>query len=76
MKVEIEWIAAARLPDDDERVLVVHEGDVYVGWYDSGADRPGWFSDDGCPLEHEVTHWAAFPAVPEIEGDADNVSGG
>ena len=67
MKTEITWIPCAeRLPDDDVRVLIVHECDIYVGWYDSSAygDEGGWVSDDGMPLEYEVTHWAHLPEVP------------
>jgi hypothetical protein len=76
VKSAVTWIPCAeQLPDDGVRVLVVHEGDVYIGWYNSAwdDDEGGWVSDDGMPLEYEVTHWAAFPDVPSA---AESPSGG
>jgi hypothetical protein len=70
MKVSIEWIACSeRLPDDDERVLVVVDGDVWMGWYDSSVwidrQRGQWASLEAIYLRPgQVTHWAHMPETP------------
>lgn len=69
MKVEIEWIPCAeRLPDADERVLIVADGDVWGATYEDGPDvvwPRGWITDDGTPVDPGfVKHWARMPEVP------------
>ena len=60
MKVEIEWIACSdRLPDDEETVLVVTEGETWMGFH----EPYGWFATDATPLA-DVTHWATMPEMP------------
>jgi len=48
-----------RLPDDDTAVLVVSNGEAWVGFLEDGQ----WRDLDALPLDN-VTHWGDFPEAP------------
>lgn len=69
VRYAVTWIACReRLPDADERVLIVFDGDVWPATYeDADAVYPAhWLSDDAQRLDRNaVTFWARMPEVPK-----------
>jgi hypothetical protein len=61
----VVWVDALRdLPSADATVLVaLADGEVWTGFYDAGIWR--YVSADA--IDAAVTHWAAFPALPNVE---------
>lgn len=57
------WIpVAAKLPDDDQCVLIaLDDGEVWTGFME-GDD---WRYVTGDPMEAKVTHWMEFPEPPK-----------
>jgi hypothetical protein len=61
--IELEWVpVAARLPDDEDLVLVARDdGEVGAGFV--AADV--WFWSDAMPVgDGRVTHWMRMPPTP------------
>lgn len=62
----IIWVPVAeRLPDAETTVLIAHDDDVTLGWFDD--DGPRWWECESGELAHGVTHWADLPAAPEVK---------
>ena len=60
----MDWIdAAAELPDDEQTVLVVVDGEPWTAYLLAGQ----WHYVCGDPLGGRVTHWMHMPAVPGLE---------
>lgn len=64
---EVKWIAAAaEFPDDDLTVLVaLEDGEVWTGFRDAGR----WRFVSADLIHARVTHWAEFPAPPQLVTD-------
>jgi len=63
-----EWIPVSeRLPERNERVLVVDESGVNVGAYSPMLDD--WWSLQGDRMAPgpQVTHWMPLPEPPEVK---------
>jgi hypothetical protein len=63
------WMAVAeRLPQPDQKALVVDRGDVHIATYELRRDDNHWFAADGYgSLLYYVTHWMPLPAPPKAE---------
>lgn len=61
-----EWIRVEdRLPEVDERVLVMCDGDVAVGFLP--IRMVAWVILTGVPRDSIVTHWMPMPDPPKKE---------
>ncbi len=69
MKAEVQWIPCSELlPENDDRVLVACDGQVWGATYVPWGDDPHWEFDDGTPAAVgyiALTHWARMPEAPK-----------
>jgi hypothetical protein len=60
------------LPDDEQTVLLLtDDGEIWIGFHDSGCQDSQWRYTSADPVRVGVSHWAPIPEAPYLPGRRD-----